>query len=48
MTQSIARGPAGRAVAQPMAPDLLGALQEHLTMERQASAAYWALAIWFA
>ena len=48
MTQSIARSPAGRAVAQPMAPDLLGALQEHLTMERQASAAYWALAIWFA
>ena len=46
--QAIARGPAGRAMAQPMAADLLESLQEHLTMERQASATYWALAIWFA
>jgi len=35
-------------MAQPMEADLLRCLQEHLTMERQASAAYWALSIWFA
>jgi len=45
---TIPQGPAGRAMAQPMGSDLLRCLQEHLTMERQASAAYWALAIWFA
>jgi ferritin len=44
----VATGPAGRAVAQQLEPDLLQALQHHLTMERQASAAYWALAMWFA
>lgn len=41
-------GPAGRAVAQPMDASLLDALQQHLAMERQASAAYFAMAIWFA
>jgi len=41
-------GPAGRAVAQPMDSSLLEALQQHLSMERQASAAYFAMAIWFA
>jgi ferritin len=41
-------GPAGRAVAQPMEASLIEALQQHLTLERQASAAYFALAIWFA
>jgi ferritin len=41
-------GPAGRAVAQPMDSSLLEALQQHLAMERQASAAYFAMAIWFA
>ena len=41
-------GPAGRAMAQPMDGALLEGLQQHLTMERQASAAYWAMAIWFA
>ena len=45
---AVATGPAGRAMAQPMDPDLLEGLRQHLTMERQASAAYWALAIWFA
>ena len=44
----VATGPAGRAMAQPLEPDLLAGLQQHLTMERQASAAYWALAVWFA
>jgi ferritin len=41
-------GPAGRAMAQAMPTDLLEGLNQHLSMERQASAAYWALAIWFA
>jgi ferritin len=41
-------GPAGRAMAQPMEAALLEALHEHLTMERKASAAYFAMAIWFA
>ena len=45
---TINTGPAGRAVAQPMDAELLAALQQHLTMERQASAAYFAMAIWFA
>ena len=43
----VATGPAGRAMAQPMEASLLEGLQQHLTMERQASAAYWAMAIWF-
>lgn len=45
---AVATGPAGRAVAQPMESGLVEALQQHLTMERQASAAYFAMAIWFA
>jgi ferritin len=34
-------------MAQPMDGALLEGLQQHLTMERQASATYWAMAIWF-
>jgi ferritin len=45
---AVATGPAGRALAQPMDAALVDALQNHLTMERQASAAYFAMAIWFA
>jgi ferritin len=45
---AVATGPAGRALAQPMDAALVDALQSHLTMERQASAAYFAMAIWFA
>jgi ferritin len=45
---SVPTGPAGRAMAQPMEPALLDGLHQHLTMERRASAAYWAMAIWFA
>jgi ferritin len=48
MSQAIRTGPAGRAMAQPMDGELLAGLQQHLTMERQASATYWALALWFA
>lgn len=48
MDQGVATGPAGRALAQPMDAALVEALQNHLSMERQASAAYFAMAIWFA
>ncbi len=44
----IATGPAGRAMAQPMDKSLLEAFQQHLTMERNASASYFAHSIWFA
>jgi ferritin len=44
----VATGPAGRAMAQPMDAALLEGLQGHITMERQASAAYFAMALWFA
>ena len=47
-THALSYGPAGRAVADPMEVDLLKAIQLHLNMERQASAAYFAAAIWFA
>jgi ferritin len=45
---SIECGPSGRAVAEIIAPDLLNAIQDHLNMERQAHASYFAAAIWFA
>jgi ferritin len=45
---AVATGPAGRAMAQPMEAALVETLQSHLTMERQASATYFAMAIWFA
>jgi ferritin len=41
-------GPAGRAMAQSMETALVETLNQHLTMERSASAAYFAIAIWFA
>lgn len=47
-SMEVQTGPAGRAVAQPMDSSLLDALQQHLAMERQASATYFAMAIWFA
>ena len=46
-TPNVSVGPAGRALAQPMDPSLLEALQQHLTMERRASAFYFANALWF-
>ena len=45
---AVPTGPAGRAMAQPMDGALLEGLQQHLTLERRASASYWAMAIWFA
>ncbi len=44
----VVTGPAGRAMAQPMDPALVDALHQHLNLERRASAAYFAMAIWFA
>jgi len=41
-------GPSGRAIAEPMNPELLSLFHHHLNMERQAHAAYFAAAIWFA
>ena len=46
-TPNVSIGPAGRALAQPMEPVLLDGLQQHLTMERRASALYFANALWF-
>ncbi len=40
-------GPSGRAMAHQMDSSLLEALQNHLTMERNASAFYFAASIWF-
>ena len=41
-------GPSGRAIAEPINSELLELFQHHLNMERQAHAAYFAAAIWFA
>ena len=41
-------GPSGRAIAEPMNPELLSLFHQHLNMERQAHTAYFAAAIWFA
>ncbi|MFO7628335.1 MAG: ferritin [Prochlorococcaceae cyanobacterium] len=35
-------------MAQPMDGGLLEGLEQHLTIERRASASYWAMALWFA
>ena len=43
----VAKGPSGRAMAEPMLPELVEALNQHLTMERKASTQYFAISIWF-
>ncbi len=54
MTDSILRklnlksSPSGRAIAQPMDHALVEMLYQHLTLERKASAQYFAISIWFA
>ncbi len=54
MTDSILKklnlksSPSGRAIAQPMEPPLVEMLYQHLTLERRASAQYFAISIWFA
>ncbi|KGG12391.1 MULTISPECIES: ferritin [Prochlorococcus] len=47
-TLSINSGPSGRAMAQPMETSLVEALYQHLSMERNASAQYFAISLWFA
>ena len=39
-------GPSGRAIAQPINPDLLEALYQHTSLERVSSAQYLAMSIW--
>ncbi len=47
-TYGVITGPSGRAMAQAMESSLSLAFQDHLTMERFASASYFANSIWFA
>ena len=44
---NIKSGPSGRAIAQPMDSALIDALEQHLTMERNASAQYFSMSLWF-
>ena len=44
----VARGPSGRAMAEPMLAELVEGLHQHLTMERNASTQYFADSLWFA
>ena len=43
---TVATGPGGRAMAEPMAQELLARMQAHLNLERQSAAFYLASAIW--
>tara|TARA_Y100001968_G_scaffold229757_1_gene212560 strand:+ start:3668 stop:4222 length:555 start_codon:yes stop_codon:yes gene_type:complete len=43
----ITKGPSGRAIAHPIDSALLAAMYEHITMERNASAQYFAMSLWF-
>ena len=45
---NILSGPSGRAVAQPMDTALVELLYQHVTTERNASAQYFAISLWFA
>ena len=45
---NIAQGPNGRALAESMNPDLLSAIQQHISIERHASITYLAMSIWCA
>tara|TARA_B100001250_G_C19778920_1_gene780918 strand:+ start:843 stop:1397 length:555 start_codon:yes stop_codon:yes gene_type:complete len=45
---SIQKGPSGRAMSQPMEEGLVEAFFQHLSMERNANAQYFAISIWFA
>ena len=48
MATNVAQGPNGRALAESMNPDLLSAIQQHISIERHASITYLAMSIWFA
>ena len=45
---NISTGPSGRAMAEPMQASLVQSLHQHLTMERHASAQYFAISLWYA
>ena len=45
---NISTSPAGRAIAQPMDSTLVELLYQHVTIERNASAQYFAISLWFA
>ena len=48
-TITVPTGPAGRAMAEPMSAELLDLMMEdHLNLERQSAADYFAAAVWFA
>lgn len=46
-TIDLNQGPAGRAIAQPMENVLIQSFYEHITIERSASAQYFAMSLWF-
>ena len=48
ISADLAEGPNGRVLAESMSPDLLGAIQDHITIERHASITYLAMSIWSA
>ncbi|MDC0251097.1 ferritin [Synechococcus sp. AH-551-P21] len=48
MATNVAQGPNGRALAESMNPDLLSAIQQHISIERHASITYLAMSIWCA
>ncbi len=48
MVTDVAKGPNGRAIAESMNPDLLSAIQQHISIERSASITYLAMSIWCA
>ena len=48
MVTDVAQGPNGRAIAESMNPDLLSAIQQHISIERSASITYLAMSIWCA
>ena len=48
ISKDVAHGPNGRALAESMSPDLLSAIQQHISIERHASITYLAMSIWCA
>ena len=48
IASDVAHGPNGRALAESMSPDLVSAIQQHISMERHASITYLAMSIWSA
>ena len=48
MVTDVSQGPNGRAIAESMNPDLLSAIQQHISIERSASITYLAMSIWCA